>query len=178
MGVQLDSLADVVSFGVLPGSMLFVLLQSQDMYSGTLMQYLPFSAFVFPVFGAYRLAKFNLDDRVADHFYGLPIPSAAIYLAGLYWVQQGNSCCAGIFTNPIVLLVSLLLLCYLMVSDMPHFNLKFKSLAWRGQKIKWIYLMCVVLLLIVLREAGIPLSIVLYILLSLGHNVVVNSRLE
>ena len=172
LGVQLDSLADVVSFGVLPSTMLFSLLQSLPELQDAYFSYIPFLAFILAVFGAYRLAKFNIDQRDADHFFGLPIPSAAIYFAGLYWLAHASDCltCASAFINPYVLVVSLIFICYLMISDMPHFNLKMKGLSWKGQEIKWLFIALVVVLAFFLKQAAVPFAVVLYIFLSLIYS--------
>ncbi len=168
IGKDLDSLADVVSFGVLPSLMLLELLQNEIDIPG-LMSYLPFAAFLFALFGAMRLAKFNQDQRSADHFYGLPIPSAAIYLAGLYWLAHSTDCsaCSSIFINPLVLCISLILLCFLMVSDLPHFDLKFNGWQWKHQEVKWLFIVLSLGLALFLRQLAVPFAVVLYIFLSL-----------
>ena len=164
VGVELDSLADVISFGVLPSSMLLVLLQQSEL--DNIHPWLPLVAFIFAGMGAMRLAKFNIDERPSHHFYGLPIPAAAIYLAGLYWssISSGD----GLFWifNPYFLLLSLLSLSYLMLSNIPHFHFKVQSLGWRGQEIKWIYLVVVLVAILLFRELGISIAIVLYTLFS------------
>lgn len=171
MGVQLDSLADVVSFGVVPAAMLFHMLKGLEEAFGPLQVVLPFVAFIFPLFGAYRLARFNLNSGSTDYFSGLPIPAAALYITGLYLVAHASSCqrCADIFVNPIVLLLSLAMFSYLMVSTLPHFSFKFKRLSWSGHRIQWLYLILVVVLISMLKEASISLAIVLYVFLSLLH---------
>ncbi len=170
IGKQLDSLADVVSFGVVPGCMLFQMISTLDIGDTVLSNVAPFFAFLFPVFGARRLAKFNLDTRSADYFYGLPIPSAAIFIVGLYWISVGEDCasCASVFINPYTLFGCLLVLCYLMVSDLPHFNLKFRGLTWKGQEVKWIYILVILASILFLKKVAIPLAIALYIFFSLG----------
>jgi len=169
LGVELDSLADVVSFGVLPSAMLFTLLRGLGSLQVGWPSFLPYLAFALTLFGAYRLAKFNIDQREADHFFGLPVPSAAIFFAGLYWLAHSSDCssCATTFINPYVMMISLVFICYLMISDLPHFNLKMKELKWKGQEIRWIFMIMVVLLAFFLKQAAVPFAIVLYIFLSL-----------
>ena len=169
LGMQLDSLADVVSFGVLPSVMLFDILRGLPEFDSGLLAYVPFSAFALALFGAFRLAKFNIDQRSADHFYGLPIPSAAIFFAGFYWLAHSADCesCNGIFINAYVLLIGLVVVCFLMISDLPHFNLKMKGFIWQGQEMKWIYILLVLTAVIVLEQAAVSSAIVLYILFSL-----------
>ena len=168
IGKDLDSLADIVSFGALPSFMLLTLWQNTSLGMNGLWHFLPFASFAFALFGALRLAKFNQDTRVADHFFGLPIPAAAVYLGGLFMVHhQGCTTCSSAFINPLVLSISLIFLCFLMVSDLPHFNLKFRSLHWKGQEVKWIYLIVLVPLTFLLHHLAVPCAIVLYIFLSL-----------
>lgn len=163
LGGDLDSLADVVSFGVLPGVMYY------QMILGLGFNWISFAGFVFTLFGAYRLARFNVMHGSDSHFSGLPIPSAAIFVTGLYWVDHSEACqsCASAFINPYVLLISIFILSYLMVSNVPHFSFKVKSIGWKGQEIQWTYLLLVVILALLLREVAVSLSIVLYIFLSL-----------
>ncbi len=169
IGKQLDSLADVVSFGVVPGAILYMLIQGVFPVGGNPGQYLPFTGFIFTIIGAYRLARFNVDSGATDHFVGLPIPAAALYVVGLYWIAEGTSClsCTTIFINPYVLGLSIVLLCYLMTSTLPHFSFKVKSTAWRGQKVQWIYLVLLLPLALLFKEASLSLAIVLYVFLSL-----------
>ncbi|NND07168.1 MAG: CDP-diacylglycerol--serine O-phosphatidyltransferase [Saprospiraceae bacterium] len=171
IGIQLDSLSDVVSFGVVPGMMLYQMLHQVDAFDGPIGDILPYTAFIFPLFGAYRLARFNIEAGSGDSFSGLPIPAAAVYFTGLYLVANASSCtqCAHIFINPVVLLLSLVMFCYLMVSTLPHFWFKFKTLTWTGQQVQWIYIILVIILVLLLREASISLAIVLYVFLSLLH---------
>ncbi len=165
LGKELDSLADVVSFGALPGAMLFQIFQGLDVTPG----WLSFSGFLVTLFGALRLARFNLTEAKAPHFEGLPIPSSAIYITGLYWLNQFSSCmdCSGIFINTWFLTGSIIVLSYLMVSSHPHFSFKFKQLSWRGNEVQWMYLLLVIPMIFLLRELAITMAIVLYVLLSL-----------
>ena len=169
IGKDLDSLADIVSFGALPSFMLLTLFREVSIGPPQAMIYLPFSSFLFTVFGALRLAKFNQEQRSADHFFGLPIPAAATYLAGLYWLHHSASClhCATAFINPLVLSISLIMLCALMISDLPHFHLKLNAIRWKGHEIRWIFIILVLPLVLLLKQVAIPFSIVLYIFLSL-----------
>ena len=171
IGIQLDSLSDVVSFGVVPGVMLYQMLHQTNALDAPIADILPYTAFLFPLFGAYRLARFNIQAGSGDFFSGLPIPAAAVYFTGLYLLANASSCeqCARIFINPVVLLLSLVLFCYLMVSTLPHFWFKFKTLSWTGHQVQWIYIIMVLILIILLREASISLAIVLYVFLSLLH---------
>jgi CDP-diacylglycerol---serine O-phosphatidyltransferase len=169
LGGDLDSLADIVSFGVLPGIMYWQMLSGLD-WSNQL-PWIVFSGFLFTLTGAYRLARFNVMHSTQTHFSGLPIPSSAIFVTGLYWVAHSPSCadCASAFINPWVLLISILFLSYLMVSRLPHFSFKMKKLGWKGKEIQWIYLGLVLIMVIFLREVAVSLAVVLYVFLSLVY---------
>jgi CDP-diacylglycerol--serine O-phosphatidyltransferase len=169
LGGDLDSLADVVSFGVLPGMMYHQMLSGLEWSSK--FSWLIFSGFIFTLFGAYRLARFNVMHSNQSHFSGLPIPSAAIFVSGLYLVAHSESCksCASLFINPYVLLLSIVFLSYLMVSSLPHFSFKMKKLTWKGQEIQWIYLLVVIALITLLREVAVSLAVAFYVFLSLVY---------
>lgn len=169
LGGDLDSLADVVSFGVLPGMMYYQMLSGLEWSSK--FPWLVFSGFIFTLFGAYRLARFNVMHSSQSHFSGLPIPSAAIFVSGLYLVAHSQSCmnCASLFINPYVLLLSIIFLSYLMVSSLPHFSFKMKNFTWKGQEIQWIYLMLVIVLVAVAREVAVSLAVAFYVFLSLVY---------
>ena len=169
LGGDLDSLADVVSFGVLPGVFYYHLLSGLSVIDS--IPWLVMSGFIFTLFGAYRLARFNVMHGTESHFSGLPIPSAAIFVTGLYWIDHSTNCvsCASAFINPYVILLSIIFLSYLMVSSLPHFSFKMKHLSWKGQEIQWIYLLILIILIFFLKEVAVSLSIVLYIFLSLAY---------
>ena len=169
MGKDLDSLADVVSFGFVPGAIYFHLFKKfPEFIIDGLEEIYPFVGFFFTVFAALRLAKFNIDTRQSDQFLGLPTPAATIFTAGLLFLSL-DSChsCNTILLNPWTLWISLVILCGLMVSNLPMFNLKFNQYGWKGNEAKWIYIILCVALLILMKEAAFSLVIVLYIFLSL-----------
>ena len=117
MGKELDSLADMISFGLAPGAIVFSLLSETQ-----LNQWLPFLAFLLPVFSGLRLAKFNIDDRQVTSFIGLPTPANAIFWAGLAFSFS------GFLISHVIILVSLILFfCFLLVSEIPMFSLKISS---------------------------------------------------
>jgi CDP-diacylglycerol--serine O-phosphatidyltransferase len=169
LGGDLDSLADVVSFGVVPGMMYHQLLSG--LAWAPIISFIVYVGFIFTVFGAYRLARFNVVHSKRDHFSGLPIPAAAIFVTGLYWIANSANCqtCASAFINPLVLLLSIVFLSYLMVSELPHFSFKMKKLRWKGSEIQWIYLLLVLILILTVREVAVCLAIVLYVFLSLAY---------
>ena len=173
IGLQLDSLSDMVSFGVAPAFVLFHTIKMVlDMSGGTHLNYVAFSAFIIPLFAALRLAKFNIDENQTTSFTGMPTPAVAIFFASLPIMIQ--ICLAGnrgfyydIVTNPYVLSAAGIVLSLLMVSRLPMFSLKFKSASWRENQTQYIFIALSIFLLLILRIAAIPLIIILYILLSL-----------
>jgi CDP-diacylglycerol--serine O-phosphatidyltransferase len=166
IGGQLDSLADVVSFGIAPGFVVFSFLNTVS--TGTFFEttFLPYTAFLIPVFSALRLAKFNIDTRQKDSFLGLPVPANA-----LFWVSLIPAIIPFVKAYEIVIcviiLIAILTFCLLMISELPMFSLKFKSYSW--EKNQWAYLLIgsALVLTILLHFLGISLTIICYILLSL-----------
>lgn len=169
IGKQLDSLADMVSFGVVPGTVMFMLLQrTGDSFMGFPIQTVAFFGFLITVFSALRLAKFNIDTRQTTSFIGLPTPANTIFVASLPLIlNQGDLVYYELILNPWVLLILTVLLSYLLVAELPLFALKFKNLKWQDNSVRFIFLFLSAILVIVLGFAAIPLIIVLYIILSI-----------
>ena len=169
IGKQLDSLADMVSFGAVPGTVMFILLQrAEASVFGLYSDIVPFFGFLITIFSALRLAKFNIDTRQTTSFIGLPTPACTIFVASLPLIlETGDLLHYEIILNPIVLLVLTVLLSYLLVAELPLFALKFTSLTWQDNSLRFIFLGLSVVLLALLQFAAIPLVIVLYILLSI-----------
>lgn len=174
IGEQLDSLADVVSFGVAPGFILFQMLQmshGQPMHTTDDFSILPFLAFIVPAFGALRLARFNAENVQSDHFIGLPIPATGIFIASLPLIRTALYDERELFymmiTNTYFLLATGILLSFLMVSRFPMFGLKFKNFSFRDNLIKYFFLGSSLLLLLFLQIVAIPFIIMLYLFLSL-----------
>ncbi|SDJ71587.1 CDP-diacylglycerol---serine O-phosphatidyltransferase [Pedobacter sp. ok626] len=162
IGKELDSLADVVSFGFLPGIVMFQLLKQSDYTS----EYLPYFGFIITVFSALRLAKFNIDTRQTEDFIGLNTPMNTLFIVSLPFIQKDYPSVIG--SAP--LLVGLIvLLSWLLVSEIKIFSLKFSSTSWEQNKIKYIFLILSVLLIAFLKFAAVPLILVLYIGLSVIH---------
>lgn len=174
IGKQLDSLADVVSFGVAPAFIVHHLIlsshgrQSWD-FSG--LDILPFIPFLLPLFSAFRLAKFNVDERQTDSFIGLPTPATGILLASLPLVKEqlyaGQSLFYMVVTNTYFYIGLVLLLSLLMVSELSLFGLKFKSFKLKGNEIRYFFLLASVILLLIFQVVAIPFIIALYLLVSL-----------
>lgn len=168
IGKQLDSLADVVSFGVVPGAMMFMLLQRAEGDLFLPETIVPFAGFIITVFSALRLAKFNIDTRQTTSFIGLPTPACAIFVASLPLIlASGELMAFAIILNKLVLLAATLILSFLLVAELPLFALKFKNLNWADNSVRFIFVGLSVILLALLNFAAIPLIIVLYIVLSI-----------
>ena len=166
IGKDLDSLADMVSFGVVPGAILFKLLQHVLPAAG-LPPILAYLAFVVSIFSALRLAKFNNDTRQSDSFIGLPTPACTLLVASLPLILAHDSFgVSGIILNPWVLLGLSGLLSGLLVAEIPLFALKFKNLRWQDNSVRFVFLLLSVALLAGLQAAAIPLIVLLYVLLS------------
>lgn len=168
MGKELDSLADVVSFGVLPGLILFVMAKnsvSQD-------SYLPYLTLIVPMLSAYRLAKFNLDTRQSDRFIGLPTPANALFLStlphlALHWKLVGEW-----LILPVVLILIAWVMAILLVSEIPLIALKFKSFSFSKNRFRYLLIFLSIAFFAWLQLAGIPLVILAYIGLSVIENAI------
>lgn len=166
IGKQLDSLADMVTFGVVPGFIMYKLL-SQECTS-----YIPYIAFLIPIFSALRLAKFNIDTRQTSSFIGVPTPANAILICSLPLIRFFQSEILGFSTATIIdncyfLVLLTVVMSYLMVAELPLFALKFKNFGWTDNKIRYSFLISALVLLIILKFIAIPLIIFLYVTLSL-----------
>jgi CDP-diacylglycerol--serine O-phosphatidyltransferase len=159
LGKYLDALADVISFGLLPGLAYYVVLNSN--VSGT---WLPFAGFLFTVFAAIRLARFvQIEDR--DFFSGLPTPAAATFAMGLVSISHLQSMVTGNWiSSPAFLLLSLVVLCILMVTNLKMFSMKILSA--KILTVQWLALVGSVVLIILLGWASLSFIIILYIGLS------------
>lgn len=168
IGKELDSLADVVTFGVAPSAMvfqLFGLVQYPELLQ-PLKEYIPYTAFIMAAFSALRLAKFNLDSRQTTSFIGLPTPANALFWGSFIVGQQAFL--ASPRFNALFLFLFVLMFSLLLVAEIPLFALKFKNLSWADNKVKFIFLSgALVLLLLFMDTTAISLIILWYILLSL-----------
>lgn len=162
IGKELDSLADMVSFGFLPGVVMFKLLSQSDFVS----PYLPYLAFVITVFSALRLAKFNIDTRQTEDFIGLNTPMNTLFIVSLPFIQKDYPSVIG---STYLLLGLIALLSWLLVSEIRIFSLKFSSAGWEQNKVKYIFLILSALLIPFLKFAAVPFILVLYIGLSFVH---------
>ncbi|UOQ97438.1 CDP-alcohol phosphatidyltransferase family protein [Hymenobacter sp. 5317J-9] len=174
IGKDLDSLADMVSFGVVPGAILFTLLsqvaqrQFTDYVPPTgFWAWLPFMGFMVSIFSALRLAKFNNDTRQTTSFIGLPTPACTLVVASLPLILAHDQFgLRDLVLNPLVLLGLTVLLSGLLVAELPLFALKFKNLRWADNRRRFLFLLLAAGLLLALRAAAVPLVVLLYVLLS------------
>jgi CDP-diacylglycerol---serine O-phosphatidyltransferase len=175
IGKELDSLADVVSFGVLPGIMLFVMMAGSDTNpaAGQAFSYPALLAMIVPVLSAVRLAKFNLDTRQTNSFIGLPVPANALFLGSLPLIaMQAAGSESSAWLLPVVgnfyfLAVLSIGMSLLLVSEIPLMSLKFANLRFSENKPRFILIGFALLAFLLLGYAAIPLIILAYIGLSL-----------
>src|ERR1700756_1642996 len=221
IGKDLDSLADMVTFGVVPGFLTYKLIY-QALYldnlnvfdpvsfnkiifkAGDLLEksnfdsnYLPYIAFIIPIFSAIRLAKFNNDTRQTESFIGLPTPANAMFFCSIPLVlkQITNEYAAdknpfellvNVSSNPIlalasnywVLIVLVLVFSFLLIAELPLFSLKFKSFGWQGNQIRFILIALSLILLIVFKFMAIPLIITVYLLMSVVNNFITKNKVS
>lgn len=188
IGKDLDSLSDMVSFGIVPGYMLFKMIAflTGTYYGhgvikalGTGMSaWLPLAGLLTALFSALRLAKFNNDSRQTENFMGLPTPANAILICSLPLVfdfgqsyQQARFATAPFITDGTNLAIIGCILSLLLVTELPMFSLKFKSFAWVGNQTRYTFLATCLTMFILLGMAAIPLSILLYIVTAVVQNI-------
>lgn len=167
LGKQLDSLADMVSFGLVPGIILYGLIAAsfQGHWPRDLeVRALP--AFLITLFAALRLGKFNLDERQTEGFIGLPTPACTLFMIGLLEMYLSPGIFARFF-QPITYYLLVMLFSALMVSEIPMFSFKFKSLQWAGNEIRIIFAAIAGVILVLWSIAGLALVVLLYVLISI-----------
>ncbi|HTF02631.1 MAG TPA: CDP-diacylglycerol--serine O-phosphatidyltransferase [Bacteroidia bacterium] len=195
IGKELDSLADMVTFGVVPGVVMFQLLQisfnldvSQEYGFPAGKSGAHFFAFLITLFSALRLAKFNVDTRQSESFVGVPTPANAILICSLplilgiekisRFMSDWHCACPEttepylrFLMNDTVLWSITLVMCYLLIAEIPLFALKFKSFAWKGNEIRYSFLGMSLIMVVLLQYIALPLIIVLYVILSIVNNI-------
>ncbi|UKM63668.1 CDP-alcohol phosphatidyltransferase family protein [Flavobacteriaceae bacterium GSB9] len=192
LGLQLDSLADVVTSGVVPGIIMFKLIglatESGESFSsslgwGTDFYGVTYSVSLTAFFGlaitlasAYRLAKFNIDDEQQTYFKGLPTPANALLIIALPLIIefQNSDTINAIILNKWFLIGVTALSCYLLNANIKLFALKFKDFSFKNNAIRYVFILLCLVLLIVLQFAAIPLIILLYISMSIIYNLTSN----
>lgn len=184
LGKQLDSLADMVTSGVVPGIIMFSLLSSDNYFGANLeeTETMIWSSFKFSTIqligllltlgACYRLAKFNIDTRQTDSFIGLPTPAMSLFVISLPLIQQFSDIefIQNLISNNYFLIAVTLILTYLMNAELPLFSLKFKEYSVKNNLIKYVFLLTSLVMIIFLKYLSIPLIITLYIILSIISN--------
>ena len=176
MGKELDSLADMVSFGVAPSVIVYHLISSNiPVYieNELFILILPYFAYIITIFSAIRLAKFNIDERQTESFIGVATPANAAFFGAFIFIINSEKFNAfhSLLTNVWVLLALVCLFSYLLIAEIPMFSLKFKNFSVKKFKIQLTFLGLSVVLLILLQLASISFIILLYILLSVINNI-------
>ena len=187
LGKQLDSLADMVTSGVVPGIIMFRLLQDENVFMNdndlnsleqfsfnlNLNDVLPFLGLLLTLGACYRLAKFNIDKRQSDSFIGLPTPAMSLFVISLPLIQEYSPIdfAQNIIANNYFLTAVTLVLTYLMNAELPLFSLKFKDYSVKNNVIKYLFLVVSLCMIIFLQYLSIPLIILLYVILSIFSNV-------
>ena len=168
IGKELDSLADDVTFGVAPASMVYMVCKScsYPAFLSGIAAYLPYIAFIMAAFSAIRLAKFNLDTRQTTSFIGLPTPANALFWGALIVAHQKTFSDISNEYVGIGLLIGTLIFSYLLVAEFPMFALKFKNLSWADNQVKYIFVLSSFILILALGISGISAVILWYIVLS------------
>jgi CDP-diacylglycerol--serine O-phosphatidyltransferase len=182
-GKQLDSLADVISFGLAPSMILYQLIvlsyvksSPGDNFDFMNPEPLPtvmlLSAFLVAVFSALRLAKFNLDPAQKKNFKGLAVPANALFIAALGFATETSIAipASGIILTKGFLIAVIILSCYMLVSNISMFSLKFTTYGFRENSIRYLFLICSVILLIIFRLPGFAPVIIVYVIMSLVNN--------
>ena len=167
IGKELDSLADLISFGLLPA-----LIANRLLHPGEYTN-MAYFAFLITVFSAYRLAKFNTDDRQTENFIGLPTPANALFWSSFPLIILSgstngiHSSMAEIMANPIFIIACILFFSYLLIAELPLFSLKFKNMAWKENQDRFIFLILTLILILILGFYALPFIILLYLFISI-----------
>lgn len=195
LGKQLDSLADMVTFGVAPGFMMLsmmildVELFTSEAYpenisfdfiehislllSGEINDFVPFVALLIPFFSMLRLGKFNIDTRQSESFIGLPTPANTLFFLGFplvlffpNWLPDFALEWRQIMLNQYTMAICSVLFSLLLISEIPLFSLKFKNLSWTANKTRYVFLLISIGLILSLKVLSIPLIVILYLIIS------------
>lgn len=187
MGLQLDSLADVITSGVVPGLMMFKLLLdiqeddasryylTEDYYY---MGFVPYLGFIITLASAYRLAKFNIDTRQTDSFIGLPTPANALFIMSIPMIQFDGTheWLVNALFNPFVLLGISLVSAYMLNAEIPLFSLKVKEFSWKKSKLQFSFLALSAFLLLFFGFTALPIIILFYVALSTINNAILTKN--
>jgi CDP-diacylglycerol---serine O-phosphatidyltransferase len=174
LGLQLDSLADMVTSGVVPGIVMYQMILNSSSFptkDWDIVVY-PYLGFIVTLGSCYRLANFNIDTRQTDSFIGLPTPANALFILSLPLVLKYSDSLfiLEIFTNHWILLGIVLLSAYILNAEIPLFSLKIKKFNFKDNVLQMGFLLVSLLLLLFFQYLGIPLVIIFYVLLSVLNN--------
>ena len=181
LGLQLDSLADMVTCGVVPGLMIFKLIENLQIDSTSpyfltedtwYMGFVPYLGFLITLASCYRLAKFNIDTRQTDSFIGLPTPANAMFIMSLPMIRFSyeDQWAGMLVKNPFILLAITIISAYILNAEIPLFSLKIKEFTWAKYKMQILFLIGSLLSFFVLGFVAIPLIIISYVLVSVISN--------
>jgi len=188
LGIQLDSLADLITSGLVPGIVMFQLLSMSQTggwnldFSGTSEtvtwiglknSFLPFFGFLITLASAYRLAKFNIDENQATSFIGLPTPANALFMLSLPLIllYQGNDYLNQIILNPWFLIIITILSSYLLNSRIELFALKFKNWSFKDNALRYIFIIVSLVLLLTMKFLAVPAIVFFYIVSSMVYKI-------
>ena len=182
LGLQLDSLADMITSGVVPGVIMFQMLLksfgeekiiSVSSWDNSVM-ILPFLGFIITLGACYRLANFNIDTRQTDSFIGLPTPANTLFIMSLPLVLLYSNIefIANALQNHWVLIAISIVSTYVMNAEIPLFSLKVKDFTFKKNALQILFLASSVLFLLIFRYLGIPMIIIFYVLLSVVNNMI------
>jgi CDP-diacylglycerol--serine O-phosphatidyltransferase len=185
LGKQLDSLADMVTSGVVPGIIMFNLLYQSSFKNidtrfidqgispviiskDYILSWISYIGLLLTLGAGYRLAKFNIDTRQSESFIGLPTPAMSLFVISLPLIQEyaTNAWVQNLISSNYFLIAVTLALTYLMNAEIPLFSLKFKEYALKNNLVKYLFLVASLLLIVTLNFISIPIIIILYVLLS------------
>ena len=177
LGLQLDSLADMVTSGVVPGFVMFKML-TNSVSSDPSLIYLPYLGFIITLGSCYRLANFNIDTRQTDSFIGLPTPANAIFILSLPLILKNTDSLIllELLTNCWVLIIVTLVSAFILNAEIPLFALKIKKFNFKDNVLQIVFLLISLLLLIVFKFSGVALIIVFYVMLSVIMNLITGKK--
>ena len=172
LGKQLDSLSDLISFGMAPAIIMYFLLRESTQLSNSYVSFLiQFSPAILVLSGGYRLARFNIQSS-GDEFSGLAIPATGIFIAGIALITTGHSGrdIAGMIDNTWFYSGCIMVLSFLMISKIPMLALKFKTYSFKSNQIRYLFLLVTIILLVILQDGSLPVIILVYLLFSITNN--------
>jgi len=169
LGKELDSLADMVSFGVVPGAILYTLLvKSLGAETSGAIVWAATPGFILSLFACLRLAKFNLDTRQSENFIGLNTPASTVFVVGLMLIYEKNTMeLAEFILQPGLLYAITAILSFLLIAELPMTSFKFKGFQWKGNEQRFIFIILGILMLIFLKELTFTLFVLVYVLVSI-----------